>query len=153
MSASPFSRLLLANRSLFQDDSVLIPNIISAPTTNPKITVQASLPTTGNSNTLTHLLPFHARLLLIASYLASYNPPRLDTVLFMKTSLQKRRKKGGGTALARTTKASASKSRKISRKLLGPQAFVLERMLAIFHSIREESNGARGRGNLNGESA
>jgi origin recognition complex subunit 5 len=71
----------------------------------------------------------------------------------MRTSLQKRRKKGGGTALSRTTKASASKSRKISRKLLGPQAFVLERMLAIFHAIREESKGARGRGNVNGESA
>jgi origin recognition complex subunit 5 len=68
----------------------------------------------------------------------------------MKTALQKRRKKGGGTALTRTTKASASKSRKISRKLLGPQAFVLERMLAIFHAIREESRAAMGRGSVNG---
>jgi origin recognition complex subunit 5 len=68
----------------------------------------------------------------------------------MKTSLTRRRKKGGGTALTRTTKASASRSRKISRKLLGPQAFVLERMLAIFHAIREESRGAKGRGNVNG---
>jgi origin recognition complex subunit 5 len=153
LSPTPFSRLLLANRSMFQDDSVLVPNIISAPTTNPKTTTQASLPKAGKTHILTNLLPFHSRLLLVASYLASYNPPRLDVVLFMKTSLQKRRKKGGGTALSRTTKASASKSRKISRKLLGPQAFVLERMLAIFHAIREESKGARGRGNVNGESA
>lgn len=48
----------------------------------------------------------------------------------MKMSEKKRRKKGGGTAVGRV-----SKHRKIQRKLLGPQAFVLERMLAIFHAI------------------
>lgn len=48
----------------------------------------------------------------------------------MRLSEKKRRKKGGGTAMGR-----ASKHRKIQRKLLGPQAFVLERMLAIFQAI------------------
>ena len=48
----------------------------------------------------------------------------------MKASERKRRKRGGGTAVGRP-----SKHRKIQRKLLGPQAFVLERMLAIFHAI------------------
>jgi origin recognition complex subunit 5 len=147
LSPTPFSRLLLANRRLFQDDSVLIPSTISAPTSKPQTEPQTKA---LKSHTIHQALPFYSRLLLVASYLASYNPPRLDAVLFMKTALQKRRKKGGGTALTRTTKASASKSRKISRKLLGPQAFVLERMLAIFHAIREESRGAMGRGNVNG---
>ncbi|PMD38737.1 hypothetical protein L207DRAFT_513228 [Hyaloscypha variabilis F] len=147
LSPTPFSRLLLANRSLFQDDSVLVSSIISTP---PPTSLSQAGTTKTKQHTLANLLPHTSRLLLIASYLASYNPPRLDTVLFMKTSLQKRRKKGGGTALTRTTKASASKSRKISRKLLGPQAFVLERMLAIFHAIKEESRGARGRGSVNG---
>ena len=49
-----------------------------------------------------------------------------------------------------------SKHRKISRKLLGPQAFVLERMLAIFHAIKDdaECKGRSGRGReLTGGSA
>jgi origin recognition complex subunit 5 len=48
----------------------------------------------------------------------------------MKAHERKRRKKGGGTALGRPPK-----HRKIQRRLLGPQPFVLERMLAIFQSI------------------
>ena len=48
----------------------------------------------------------------------------------MKASEKKRRKKGGGTSTGRP-----SKHRKIQRKLLGPQAFVQERLLAIFHAI------------------
>jgi origin recognition complex subunit 5 len=49
----------------------------------------------------------------------------------MKASERKRRKKGGGGV----NKGRPSKHRKIQRKLLGPQAFILERMLAIFHAI------------------
>lgn len=64
----------------------------------------------------------------------------------MKAAASKRRKKGGGTAKSRP---GVSKNRKISRKLLGPQAFVLERMLAIFHAIKEDANG-RQKGNVTG---
>ena len=78
----------------------------------------------------THELPYYSKFLLFAAYLASYNPARQDQVYFMKMSEKKRRKKGGGTAVGRV-----SKHRKIQRKLLGPQAFVLERVLAIFHAI------------------
>jgi len=64
----------------------------------------------------------------------------------MKSASSKRRKKGGGTALSRS---STTKRRTISRKLLGPQAFVLERMLAIFHCIKDDadSRGRHGNGN------
>ena len=48
----------------------------------------------------------------------------------MKAHEKKRKKKGGGTA-----KGRPSKHRKIQRKLLGPQPFLLERLLAIFHAI------------------
>lgn len=58
----------------------------------------------------------------------------------MKHSAAKRRKKGGGTALTKG-RPGVTKHRKISRKLLGPQAFVLERMLAIFHAILEDADG------------
>lgn len=61
----------------------------------------------------------------------------------MKSANQRRRKKGGGTALSSATKAGVGKSRKISRKLLGPQAFLLERMLAIFQAIRGDADAGR----------
>ena len=83
---------------------------------------------TAISNTLRYY-PAH---LLISAYLSSYSPPRYDVTLFSKSSLSKRRKRGGGTAL---TPHRASKHRKISRQLLGPQPFPLERLLAIFHAI------------------
>ncbi|EPE27128.1 P-loop containing nucleoside triphosphate hydrolase [Glarea lozoyensis ATCC 20868] len=127
---TPFSRLLVANRTLFQNDSILLPSIIALapnPTTNTTTTKLPALATQ---------LPFHTRLLLIASYLASFNPPKTDMTHFMKSAIARRRKKGGGTAL---TRKSAPKHRKISRKLLGAQTFVLDRMLAIFSCLKEDA--------------
>jgi origin recognition complex subunit 5 len=71
---------------------------------------------------------------LIAAYLASYNPARTDQTFFTKLhEKKKRRRKANNTG---TTKSTAtSKHRKIQRKLLGPQPFNLERLLAIFHAI------------------
>lgn len=69
----------------------------------------------------------------------------------MKAAASKRRKKGGGTALTKG-RPGVTKHRKIARKLLGPQAFVLERMLAIFHAIKEDAD-ARGRGKARVEGA
>jgi origin recognition complex subunit 5 len=135
-----FSRLLVSRRSLFQDERVLIPSI----TTNLSSTSQP-LPSTldpkSRTNGIAHQLPLFSRLLLIAAYLASYTPARNDALLFMKVSLKARRKKGGGTAKSRPR---TSKHRKISAKLLGPQAFVLERMLAIFHAMRIDAGVANG---------
>jgi len=84
-------------------------------------------------------LPYFSRLLLVAAYLASFNPPKTDQLFFMKSAAAKRRKKGGGTALTKS-RPGVAKHRKISRKLLGPQAFVLERMIAIFHAIRDDAD-------------
>lgn len=68
----------------------------------------------------------------------------------MKAAALKRRKKGGGTALT-SRRPGVTKHRKISRKLLGPQAFVLERMLAIFHAIKGDANAkGRGKGRVEG---
>jgi origin recognition complex subunit 5 len=84
-------------------------------------------------------LPYYSRLLLVAAYLASFNPPKTDQLFFMKSAAAKRKKKGGGTALTKG-RPGVNKHRKISRKLLGPQAFPLERMLAIFHAIKEDAD-------------
>lgn len=150
LNPSPFSRLMVANRSLFQNDSVLVPSLVSDRSTSLTLASNG----TNNLQGIATQLPYISRLLLVASYLASYNPPRTDSTFFMKAAISKRRKKGGGTALSR--KPSASKSRKIARKLLGPQAFVLERMLAIFLAIEEDADvrqknkRGKGRQKLNG---
>ncbi|TVY13245.1 Origin recognition complex subunit 5 [Lachnellula arida] len=153
LSSTPFSRLLVANRSLFQNETVLIPGIISEPPlAKSGAVVQGGNESKGKYQGIATQLPYYSRLLLVASYLASFNPPRLDILHFMKSASSKRRKKGGGTALSRS---SNTKRRSISRKLLGPQAFVLERMLAIFHCIKEDADSrgryrnANGNGNAN----
>jgi origin recognition complex subunit 5 len=104
--------------------------------------VDSSTPTTATekSQGIAAQLPYYSRLLLVAAYLASFNPAKTDAIHFMKAAAAKRRKKGGGTALARQ---GISKHRKISRKLLGAQAFVLERMLAIFHAIMDDADPNR----------
>jgi origin recognition complex subunit 5 len=78
-------------------------------------------------------LPLFSRLLLISAYICSYTPSRHDESLFLKQSLKKR-KRGGGTA--KTPSKRQTKNRKISGKLLGPQSFVLERLLAVFQVVR-----------------
>lgn len=132
----PFSRLMVANRSLFQNENVLVHNLISESSADtPVKTVSQSVKYQG----IGAQLPYYSRLILVAAYLASFNPPKTDQLLFMKAAASKRRKKGGGTALARG-RPGVTKHRKISRKLLGPQAFVLERLMAIFHAIKDDAD-------------
>jgi origin recognition complex subunit 5 len=144
LAAIPFTRLFNANRSLFQNDNALVPSIV--PRTTGKTTVAAGSTQQHTNDKLQGIgtqLPYYSRLLLVAAYLASFNPPRNDQLFFMKSAAAKRRKKGGGTALTKG-RPGVTKHRKISRKLLGPQAFILERMLAIFHAIKEDAD-QRGR--------
>lgn len=78
-------------------------------------------------------LPYYAKYLLLAAYLAASNPARLDQIYFMKTSERKRRKKGGGTA--RSGGGKPSQNRKLPRHLLAPTPFPLDRLLSIFQAI------------------
>jgi origin recognition complex subunit 5 len=119
---------------------VLVPSIVSG-ISGKTTPVVNSAQTKANSKHqgIGTQLPYYSRLLLVAAYLASFNPPRTDQLYFMKSAAAKRRKKGGGTALTKG-RPGVTKHRKISRKLLGPQAFNLERMLAIFHAIKEDAD-------------
>lgn len=75
-------------------------------------------------------LPFYAKYLLIAAYLASYNPAKEDKRLFVKYHGKKRK----------TLKDVKIKS-KISEELntqLGPKPFTFDRLLAIFYAILDE---------------
>lgn len=80
-------------------------------------------------------LPHYTKFLLIASFLASYNPPRFDIRYFAKTTNEERKKKKGGGTRKGVDKSGGGKMR---QQLLGPKAFPVERMLAIFYSIIDE---------------
>ena len=112
-----FSRLVIAQRKLLQDESCLGDSIIA------DVEIEAT-------PAITHDLPYYSKWILCAAYLASFNPARLDPIHFMKSAERKKRKKGGGTVAGRR-----AKNRKIPRHLLAPGAFSLDRLFAILHAI------------------
>lgn len=71
-------------------------------------------------------LPFYSKFLLIAAYLASYNPMKYDRRFFAKNAgkISKRGK-------------LAKKNERASNHLLGPKVFPVDRLMAIFYSIVE----------------
>ncbi|KAG2203665.1 hypothetical protein INT46_004299 [Mucor plumbeus] len=79
-------------------------------------------------------LPYYTRFLLIAAYLASYNPPRFDVRYFAKSTNEHKKKRGGGSR-----KTVDKLGGKMRQQLLGPKAFPVERMLAIFYSIIDDT--------------
>nr|XP_057933053.1 origin recognition complex subunit 5 [Doryrhamphus excisus] len=73
----------------------------------------------------THVeLPYYSKFLLIAAYLASYNPARTDKRFFVKHH-----------GKIRKAKHFLKKNEKTSNHLLGPKPFPLDRLLAIFYSV------------------
>ncbi|XP_064605103.1 origin recognition complex subunit 5-like [Liolophura sinensis] len=75
----------------------------------------------------THIeLPFFTKYLLIAAYLASYNPAKSDRRFFCnRTGKLTRREK------------LVKKHERTTNHLLGPKTFPLDRLLAIFYSVVE----------------
>ncbi|EFY85902.1 origin recognition complex subunit Orc5 [Metarhizium acridum CQMa 102] len=146
-SPKEFSKLLVAARVHFQDESLLNPGIVSVrPEPSPATTTATTMPTAASSRSLgsattsasylTALLPIAARLILLAAYLASHNATRHDLTLFSTYHHGRKRRRGGGFVASRGT--PRTKHRRIARKLLGAHAFVLERMMAIFEAVRSE---------------
>lgn len=144
-----FTKMLIAARVHFQDEGLLDPGILglsphqqAAPKAhvqsvgrNPKTLGQGSTAPATTTTSLAALLPTTARILLIAAYLASHNTVRHDLTLFSTHHHGKRRRRGGASSVIA---GQRSKHRKIARKLLGAHAFVLERMMAIFTTVRHE---------------
>lgn len=78
-------------------------------------------------------LPFYAKYLLIAAFLASYNPSKDDKRFFVKLHGKKVK-----------TKKDINAKNKVSEQLntqLGPKPFSLDRLLAIFYAILDENIG------------
>ncbi|XP_078010630.1 LOW QUALITY PROTEIN: origin recognition complex subunit 5 [Phascolarctos cinereus] len=79
-------------------------------------------------------LPYYSKFILIAAYLASYNPTRTDKRFFLKAVVQK--SKSSSQHHGKIKKASLMKKpEKTSNHLLGPKPFPLDRLLAILYSI------------------
>ncbi|CAL4122549.1 unnamed protein product, partial [Meganyctiphanes norvegica] len=72
-------------------------------------------------------LPFYSKFLLIAAYLASYNPAKTDKRFFMKHHGKQRK-----------TQAMIKAKERSSNQLVGPKPFPLDRLMAIFYSIIED---------------
>lgn len=76
-------------------------------------------------------LPFYSKYLLIAAYLASYNPSKEDKRLFVKAH-------GKKTKTMKDVKAKNKVSEKFNTQL-GPKTFGLDRLVAIFYAIMDEN--------------
>ncbi|ORX56726.1 hypothetical protein DM01DRAFT_1382179 [Hesseltinella vesiculosa] len=80
-------------------------------------------------------LPYYTKFLLIAAYLASYNPIKFDRRYFTRIGEERSKKKGGGTRKGRVDRTGG----KMRQQLLGPMAFTVQRLLAIFYNIVDDS--------------
>lgn len=78
-------------------------------------------------------LPFYAKYLLIAAYLASHNPAKDDKRIFMKSH-------GRKTKTMKDVKMKSKVSEQLTT-LLGPKPFTFDRLLAIFYSILDDKVG------------
>lgn len=82
-------------------------------------------------------------LLVVAGYLASFNPQESDAK-FLSSSGGPRRKKRKtkkdqtGESSASLSSAAAAAPQHVSQRLIGPKIFTLQRLLAIYLSLREE---------------
>ena len=137
-----FSRLMVNRRHLFQGEEAVLDRIIAPP---PAAAAAASANGVAESVALVkrkavpgivQSLPFYTSHLLIAAYLASYNPARTDVTYFMKHSDKRKNKRRAPSAasLSATSKGGV-KHRRIPRHLLTPSPFSLDRLFAIFRAL------------------
>lgn len=89
--------------------------------------VSSVLASTSREKAHIRELSASSRYLLVAAFLASYNPGKTDRTFFSRGKGEKTRRRGG--------KNAANKVTKQPQRLLGPKGFTLERMVSIFHAI------------------
>lgn len=126
-----FSRLMVNRRHLFQGEDAVLERIVDkANGESAAVSVARKVPGIVQS------LPFYTTHLLIAAYLASYNPARTDVTYFMKHADKRKNKRRASSAasLSATSKGGV-KHRRIPRHLLTPTPFSLDRLLAVFHAL------------------
>ncbi|KAL9043463.1 MAG: hypothetical protein Q9214_003352 [Letrouitia sp. 1 TL-2023] len=142
-STREFSKLMVRNRALFQSESALLVSLIPPPVSSTSSTSQEHRHRHRHQQLVLQTLPAQ---LLVAAFLASTVAQKHDFLLFSKRTEARRKKRGGGAAMTPRKMKKNPAARKLSRQMLGPQPFVLERMMAIWHALfasAEEVDGAR----------
>ncbi|KAJ4378704.1 hypothetical protein N0V86_005575 [Didymella sp. IMI 355093] len=130
-----FSRLMVNRRHLFQGEEAVLDRIISKPALSANSTGETAV-SKRKVPGIVQSLPFYTTHLLIAAYLASYNPARTDVTYFMKhTDKRKNKRRAPGAASLSTTSKGGVKHRRIPRHLLTPSPFSLDRLFAIFRAL------------------
>ncbi|KAJ1652964.1 hypothetical protein IWQ61_006819 [Dispira simplex] len=102
----------------------------------PSLLTSSQTPSLPLVSKLDFELPYYTKFLLLASFLASYNPPRLDIRYFSKSKESGLTSKRSKNAAQKQMLESTGGKRR--QQLLGPKAFPMERMLAIFYSIIDD---------------
>lgn len=144
-------------------------SFLSRVTSAPTAAAAATAAGAGSAGAALPPLPRLARFLLVASFLASYNPPKKDLTLFGRARWEGNgpKRKGGGTRKAPVRKAKSGSTAKVRfsslfftpfkwesrvadgalclaggvqvpQTLMGPKAFSLDRLIAIFGSLLTE---------------
>ncbi|KAF2197190.1 hypothetical protein GQ43DRAFT_425071 [Delitschia confertaspora ATCC 74209] len=142
-----FVRLMVRQRSLFQGEEPLLNRVVPKES-RFKENIKDTLAVGTVKKKPLHLdtdilsLPHYTHYLLIAAYLASYNPARTDSTYFMThADGRKNRRRVKNTPLSSSVSLSKSKNaknhRRIPRHLLTPSPFPLDRLFAIFRSLVE----------------
>ncbi|RLN49377.1 hypothetical protein BBJ28_00000836 [Nothophytophthora sp. Chile5] len=87
-------------------------------------------------------------LLVLAGYLASFNPQDADAHFLSSSGgvrRKKRNKKNNAGESATGSTSSGSKQQQISQLLIGPRIFTLQRLLAIYLNLRAEAQAEASR--------
>lgn len=83
-----FTKLLVSRKAIFQQEHVLSGNYFNQKNSHLAVNVSKR---SGMED-----LPYHAKFVLCAAYLASYNPARQDSIYFMKSTDKRRRRRNTG---------------------------------------------------------
>ena len=136
-----YASLYLHHKDMFRRETSVMDSVVPADRTAARRVFP--LPSTVHSDGLltssAHDLPHYSKLLLCAAYLASHNPARLDATFFLKASDPKKRRRRGGVR-----KQAGTRKVQIQRRLMGAQAFPIERLLAIFPVIATAATATTG---------
>ncbi|KAI8814984.1 origin recognition complex subunit 5 C-terminus-domain-containing protein [Cladochytrium replicatum] len=125
--------------------STPLQTLLTSPHTPTNTSFQTQNPPSKRiDNTIS--LPKLSKFLLVAAYLASYNPQKDDHRIFARggggVAGGGRKRKGGITAPRSSattqhpsTKKSTSSTRKIRPQLIGPKSFTIDRLIALFYGV------------------
>jgi origin recognition complex subunit 5 len=146
-----FARLVVARRALFQDERCLVERVVPEERTGNTTTTTTTATATPNYRrprpgaapivpSGSHALPAMSKHLLVAAYLASYNPARTDLTV-LSASAAKKKKKRARAPVVHSRVSAAAAARKIPRHLLTPSPFSLERLLAVLRAVHPRGAG------------